>query len=333
MTTFTTHTSRRGASQVALVVVLSLLMVTAAVGAWYFFFRGPSLPADLQLVSHDSAAFISVRGEDVWKNETVQKVIKEFPGSDNWEKDCEELLGLKPADVERVTLVFPHIETGEKSQQFWTILLTKKPLDQEKFKKQMSATNEEKVKEKKYYTGGSGHTEAVHFAEEKVAVIGSAESVKAFLSQEIKTEGPLSKALNRAAEEHHVVAGFTIPEKVREETKQTPDDGPLPEVKALIPLQELKSGIVVMDVKEELEVELTAEYADEKKAKAAKDAIPGAIAHLKAIAPQRAVSVVAGEENGIKSELKGAELTVTLKIKDVAEKVKQVMPEPVAGDK
>src|SRR5579883_3036676 len=119
------------------------------------------LGEDLNLVPKDAVGFAAVRLADWVASPLVQQLRKQplallLPDPD---KEMERTVGLKPADIERVTLVLPVMNI---KAAYWTMVFTRKPYDQAKILQLLGPTQEKQLRGKKYHYS-EARDMAIHF--------------------------------------------------------------------------------------------------------------------------------------------------------------------------
>src|SRR5260221_6780956 len=111
--------------------------------------RPSPLMADLNYISPDHPAFISVRLADLW-NGPLGKEVRKLAGKDldNVVKEIEKEIGTAPADIERLTLVMTEIPIRDQVM----VVRTVKPIDREKLVAAIvPGAKEEKAKGQTYH--------------------------------------------------------------------------------------------------------------------------------------------------------------------------------------
>jgi hypothetical protein len=250
------------------------------------------LPPDLNLVSRDAVAVVSIRLADLWNNdlakgirEKMDKELKDVLGE--WNK----AMGLAPADIERLTLVFSEIRPGVEPMPV-IIVGAAQPYDKAKVLANVAPdAKEEKRKDRTLYVGPKDN--AIHFVNDRVFVVSSAEGVRTFLERpEPKKDGPLQSILARAAEKHAVVAGLVAEPVV----KQLPGNLPA-EAEPFKALLKTRTATLVVDIGGEVKADLHLSFGADQEAKAGKDALQAAL-QLGLMGLGHGIEVVAKEAEG-----------------------------------
>jgi hypothetical protein len=238
-------------------------------GIYWFFFRDSA--NDLALVPPDAQGFVCVRLADVWKTDlardTVRKLTEE--GEEDPATKMRDEIGLGPEDVERLTVVV----MDDKGKQNFVILSTIKPYDRQAVLSKLgfSSASEVTYMGRNYHVAGKdGNKRAVHFAGKRVLVAGPEEGVKRcllfqdFVKVEVKES--LNDSLAAAKGKNHVVVGFRVPEGARQELR---DDSKID----VRDLAEMKSGTVIANVTDQLQVEAILRFAESDQAVKGKKAV------------------------------------------------------------
>jgi prepilin-type processing-associated H-X9-DG protein len=225
-----------------------------------------ALPADLQRIPTDSAAFVSVRPGDLWGTEPAQRLREQFKehlpqGLDEWRK----FVGLPPQDIERLTAVYVSFPPGDLPLFF---VAAAQPLDRTKVLANVGPdAKEEKRKEHTLYVGPRNN--AVHFIDDHSYIAGKVEAVRDFLERPApKKEGPLGPALRLAEAKHTLVAGVN-PEPV---VAQVPEELP-PMAEPYKPLLKARLATLAVDLGKETRGDLRLTFAEEKEAQQAEKAV------------------------------------------------------------
>jgi hypothetical protein len=168
------------------------------------------LPPDLAWVSPSAAGVLSVRVADLWDHPALKanrvQLLEAVP---DLVPGFEKQFGVKPAEVERLTLVLPRLpERGGPEPLVY--LRTAKPYDRAKVVAALgSAAREEKRKGLVLYAAGA---RAVALLDDRSFVQGETGEVQSVADRgRAKGEGPLTPALAAAAAGHAVAAGGDPP--------------------------------------------------------------------------------------------------------------------------
>jgi hypothetical protein len=229
---------------------------------------GPLSP----LVPADAFALASLRVADVWNAPPVRQTVTQLPPGivdlDAELGKVEQKTGLRPDDVERATLVV----FNPKDETAWVVVTTRGPVNREKVTAALAAgAKEASHQSKPYLVNAEGERLALHFADDRTFVFAPEASLKRCLEVAARPapSGLLADAASRAAsgQEHLVAAIAPPPEDVQKALADAP-----PDVKPYLPVLEVRSAVLTANLGNALDLQLTATYADEAKAAAAKAA-------------------------------------------------------------
>jgi hypothetical protein len=140
---------------------------------------------------------------------------------------------------------------------------------------------------------------AIYFVDDRTYVIGSPQQIERGIDRGKVTEvaGPLAPALDKAAKKHHLVAGVHIQKKwALEFLRMLGDPGRnYGYVRALAPLGESSSGVLVADLGTESRAALEFHFPDADKAQAATGALQDGLTLLRILVVDH-VAVMMGDE-------------------------------------
>jgi tRNA A-37 threonylcarbamoyl transferase component Bud32 len=218
------------------------------------------LPADLELVPRDAFGFVSVRLADLLQNRGVmrlqERIGKEIPElkplMDKWKEEAEKEIGIHPAKIERVTLIFSSLPdfSRKEAQENWGFAIVKTI---EKYDRALVLNTlkdgylEKKEGDRTYYVAKGESAEAIFFVNDQIFVSGAASSlVSQLLRPQASSQsgGPLQRALDLISEEHQIAAAAIPPPQF----KQFAAAGFAKYQKAL-PLLEADTGAVLVRLK------------------------------------------------------------------------------------
>lgn len=198
--------------------------------------KPPKLDADFAYVTPDMNLFITVRLADVLVSEQVQMLMtlleKIAEGTEQNPlqklKAFEQKLGLKLADVERVTFV----ATDLQHKEFWIVVRTKKDIDKDKVLALLEKTEEKTVKGKTYHWQKQGDV-GIHFVGPRLALIATERGMERCIGLTGKEQprGPLAGALALASgDRYHLFLAadvwHALPVELHEQlTQQAKGDG------------------------------------------------------------------------------------------------------------
>ncbi len=225
-----------------------------------------NLGEDLNLVPKDAVGFAAVRLADWAASPLVQQLRKQplallLPDPD---KEMERAVGLKPADIERVTLVLPVMNVMVN----WTMVFTRKPYDQEKILQLLGSTQEKQLRGKKYHYSEAQKL-AVHFVNDHLLIAGTDEGVRLFLAPSEPNSKAMIAPLKLAATgRHHVTAALNLPPIIL---------GALmpPELKPFEAVVNTTGMTLTLDAADGLELDAKINYPDEAGATKAEQAANG----------------------------------------------------------
>ena len=226
-----------------------------------------ALPPDLAQVPADAVAFVTVRLGELWNQEAAraprEQLVKEYPQAlEEW----RTFVGLPPGDVERLTAVLLDITGG--GDEFPLLYVgTAQPFDRTKVLADVAPdAKEEKRNGHTLYTGPKGN--AVHFISDRAYLVGSAQTVRELLERSAAREAPLAGALKRAAGKHAVVAAVNPAPVVQRVGDNLPPQG-----EAFRPLFKTQLATLVVDLDGGVRGDLRLDFAREKDAREARDAL------------------------------------------------------------
>jgi hypothetical protein len=184
------------------------------------------LPADLELIRRDGAAFITVRVADLVGQEGIKRLVQaleKFPRIANahaWEDSFEKEFGARPLQSERLTIFLPSSKKAPEapppnlSSGEIFICTTTEPYDRNKLLAWMGTNPQEKTYQgKAYYLAAKPKTRALHFLTDRLVVLSeSEEALQAFLVQppgEVQW-GRLHNSLALAAQRYQCALGVNF---------------------------------------------------------------------------------------------------------------------------
>jgi hypothetical protein len=243
------------------------------------------------------------------KQERIKTAIKAAAGGrDNPLEEMEKETGIKPDDLERVSVVVADTKGGPEST--WVIFLTKSAYDQKKVKDSVRDRKETKHDGKPIY---HNDMKAVCLVGPKVLLVGSLESVKKALDRrgKNKKEGPIRDGVKLASDgKHHLVAAAVVPSDARSER--------LPPQMAF--LKEIVGGTLTAQlVGTDLSLELKATTSSASAAKEIKEAMAGVKSFVSLFLlqggnlPPAVRTAVANALDGLKCQTSGKEVTISTK--------------------
>ncbi len=283
--------SRRGGKVVAGLLV-GLLVGGAGVGG-YALYKGRDAnrpgadaalePADeLAMVPADALGFVHVRAADLLKTDALAEIRRmiEAAGPDAL-KNLDDAFIPAPSAVRRLTVVVYKPATPADPPAVVVLVALAAPVDREKFQKaNLPNATQGTVGDKEYWYSSNKTTiedavvvlpgkfpdAAVHYATDRLIVVGTVADVKAHLAAAAKADGPLAPAIKRAADgSRHAVAALNVVHVPKAARKALPSEfGPL-----------LDADVVTLDlvVGKEARADVKATYKDVTTAEAAERAV------------------------------------------------------------
>jgi hypothetical protein len=265
---------RRGSAIWVFLLIGVVLLVVGGAIVLFFVFGGGA--PDLAYVPGDAQGFASVRVADLWKSAAVKDAMKKLPQGMTQESVAalmEAAVGLKPEDIERATLVFQDAEKGVG----WGVVALNKPVEQKDLLSKLGKLppigelKEATHKGKTYHVSGQGPQPfAIHFATNKIVILGPEDGVKRCLEGEGgKPSGLLGRGVSAASGKKDIVIAFAFTDKMKEQLRKEmpPGDNPF---SALLEAQ----GVLIQGTLDsKLALEATLSFPNEDKAKAGKTAV------------------------------------------------------------
>jgi serine/threonine protein kinase len=189
------------------------------------------LPPDLAMIPSDAFAFMTFGQSEVRDRREFMNILARLqPQADQVPTDPEEIdnlieetIGVRPADVERITLaVRSHgFLEGQKKPEFLIVLRTKTPANlkpiRDAIETMFGSLQPQEHRGRRLYAVKSEQTPfALYRASERELVFGWITEVEAAIDRQLDgpIEGPLSPALAAAAEGHTLVLGARDPTKL-----------------------------------------------------------------------------------------------------------------------
>jgi hypothetical protein len=209
------------------------------------------LPADLALVPGDVFAFVTVRVADLWQDEGTKVLRTQFAKDYPEEyKAVEKMVGVPPADIERLTFAITKTPgPGDDGPVFAILVRTTKPYDKAKLLAEMVPDCKEQ--QHKSHTLHVLAGAAVCPIDKTTFLMGGLETVQEILDKAGKDgDNPLAPALALAAGKHHAVGGMRPAALLTTIGNMIP-----PEVEAFKPLLEVHAAYATIDLGKEAHVE------------------------------------------------------------------------------
>jgi uncharacterized protein DUF1559 len=228
----------------------------AGIAVLLWLLLGGGISSDFDLVPRDAQGFVTVRVADLLDTPAGKKLMGKAGDAEKQLKEFEDKAGLSLKDVERVTLV---VADADK-KLIWGIVQTSKAIDKDKILEAIGKPPEKNHAGKTYYGKNDG---AVAFLGPKLAVVGSEDGVKACLEMKKPGSGPLSDALKLASKKKYQIAGGVnvTAALAGQLQKGGRNAGPFKD------LLEVKAASFGIAVKDDLQLDFSAEFPDKDKAK------------------------------------------------------------------
>jgi hypothetical protein len=223
---------------------------------------------DLDLVPADALGFLTFRVADIAGTPFVKQTLEQLPPEivRNSQSEMEKETGLTPADFERATAV-----VGEAlPDHFWFLFFARKPYNRNKILAQHPGAEQVRHGDKSYHVfEKEGRTIALHFATDRLIVLGPEAGVKQCLTRAGKRgKGALDEALRLAAGKNHLFVGLN---PQFDDLQQLQDNLPAG-LEGLLPLFEARASTLTANLSDGLQLELTLYFADGAKAEKGKAA-------------------------------------------------------------
>jgi prepilin-type processing-associated H-X9-DG protein len=255
----------------------------------------PALPPDLQQVPADAAFFVSLRVADLWNSDPV-KALRQQKGQEIAEglTKFEKEAGVAPIEMERATVVMSDF----KSRGPLAFITTLKPYDRAKIlATALPGAKAEKRMDQIFFI--SDKERAFFFQSDRTYLVGSAQAVRTYFDRPAAREGPLTMALELAAQNHLVAGAFNIAGFAKEEGARLP-----PQMEAFKDLLAARSATWTLDLGEREKTELRLNFSNEAEAKQAEKPLRAAIDLARVGLAMQQSSVHASGEKGLSDMLK-----------------------------
>jgi hypothetical protein len=259
-----TRSSARSITALAFSLTLLAAPLQAAPG---------DLPADLDLVPRDAAAFFHFRAKDMWQSEWMKdaRYILEKAGPEAW-KEFERKCPINPTTIDRITLVMltprefdhPFSTVDPEALSALVVVRTTQPYD--RLQLLQAAGTREKAYRRNIYHFHEDLWSGLVLVDDKTFLVGSEDAVVRWfdMAKTKNTAGPLQAALTEAAQKHHIVFGFN-PTLLGKEAQGAP-----PPIQKLL---EAHCGTVTLDLDKEIRLDLRLDYQKAEQAQAGEKAV------------------------------------------------------------
>jgi hypothetical protein len=261
-----------------------------------------ALPPDLERVPADAALFVSARVAELWNSEPVkglrQRMEQELAKG---MKDFQKEVGVEPGDMERATLVVTHF----KAQGPIFFITTIKPYDRAKILATvLPGVKAENRMGQVFFV--SDNNRAIFFITDRTYLVATPEGVRGYLDQPPAHEGPLSGALQLAAEKPQIAGGFNVAAFAREVGGQLP-----PQMEAFKDLLKARTATWTVELGGQNGADLRLHFANDAEAKQAEQPLRAAIDLIRA-------EIEEGAKQMSRTAANGAKLTHMFKLADLA---------------
>jgi hypothetical protein len=232
-----------------------------------------ALPADLDLVPRDGFLFFSFRVADYWGGEGGKARQAEIAKLDpRFLETLEKAIGLKPEQIERVTVVGRELE---RSAPFF-LVTTAGPLPRDKVLQAIAPEAEELKHQGRTYYASRAHRTAIHFISDRIFLTGTGIMMPEVLDglAAKNAVGPLSGVLRLAAQKHLITVGLNPASVVKQiESTNLPA-----QAEPFLPLLKTQLATLTLDQGEETKLDVRLTYSNADAAKDAEKAIQAAVA-------------------------------------------------------
>jgi hypothetical protein len=258
--------------------------------------------ADFDLVPRDAQGFVTFRVADALKTDVGKAIWEQVRAKGGNELDVmQEKTGMKPEDIDRVTIV----SVDAQKESMWVIVNTNKAYDRDKLIKEGNL-KESSHNGGKYYT--MRPDTAVIFVSDRQAVFGPEKGIKRCLELPKKpASGPLDKSLKVASNsKYHFAAGAHIPQDLADQARGVSKGIPL-KVDSLLAL---KGATLTGIFKDNIELEARLQFPDSDKAKSAESDLNTLKGLLGMAAAQDKTGLVNKLNSGLTIKQDGSEVVV-----------------------
>jgi hypothetical protein len=217
---------------------------------------------DLAWVPANASGFLRLRVAELWKHDSTKELRERLVKAQlDVEKDIESQIGLRPSEIERVTLILP-----APGKEPVLVITTAKPAEDKLLKALPGAVSKKKHKNKTYYESDLGE-QAVYFADERLVLFGTRRVLLELLDRagEKRAAGPLDEALKLAAGKAPLVGCLSISALAKQLQGGLP-----PQAQAALPLFDADPAVItlVSDADTTINAQLTCKDEQEAKTKA-----------------------------------------------------------------
>jgi hypothetical protein len=250
------------------------VLALAVVGVVVFFVFFQGVPPDLAYVPGDAQGFASVRVADLWKSAAVKDAMSNQPDGMTQASVAalmEGFTGLKPEDVERATLVVQDAEKGVG----WLVAALNRPVEPKDLLArlgkipQIGEFKESTHQGKTYHVAGQGQRPlAVHFASDRIVIVGPEDGVKRCLEGAGgKPSGLLARGVGAASGKKDIVVAIPFTDQMKEQMRRS---APGEQAGFFDPLLEAQGVLIQGSLDSRLALEATLTFPSEEKARGGK---------------------------------------------------------------
>lgn len=230
-----------------------------------------TLPADLDLVPRDAAAFFHFRARDIWQTDWLQdaRQLLDRAGPEAW-KEFAKKSPIDPSTIDRLTLIMvspqtlgePFPQVDPEAMSALVVVRTSKPFD--RLALLQAIHSREKAYNRQLYYFNEDLWSGLVLVDEQTFIVGSEDAlVRWFDMRRAKNAGPLQHALAEATK-HHVTIGLN-PGLLGKDAERMP-----PPVAKLF---EAHSAMATLDLAKEIRLDLRLEYEKADQAAAGEKAV------------------------------------------------------------
>lgn len=234
------------------------------------------LPADLDAVPREAAAFVHIRARDLWQSDALKEArqLIDRAGPEAW-KEFARKSPINPSTIDRITLVmltpkalgepFPSVDP----EAFSALVLVRTTQPYDRLALLQAVNCREKAYRRNLYYFNEEMWSGLVLLDEKTFLVGSEDAVVRWydLARTKNSAGPLQPAL-AAATQHHLTVGLN-PALLGKEAQGAP-----PPIARLF---EAHCALATLDVGKEVQLDLRLEYQKGEQAAAGEKALRDAL--------------------------------------------------------
>ncbi len=234
-----------------------------------------ALPADLDLIPRDAAAFFHFRARDIWQTDWMKdaRQLLDRAGPDAW-KEFAKKSPIDPSTIDRITLVMltlgtladPFPQVDPEAMSALVVVRTTKPYD--RLALLQAINSREKAYQRQLYYFNEDLWSGLVLVDEQTFIVGSEDALVRWMEmRRMKNAGALQPALAEATK-HHVTIGLN-PGLLGKDAQGVP-----PPVAKLL---EAQCAMATFDLAKELRLDLRLEYEKADQAAAGEKAVRDAL--------------------------------------------------------